>query len=101
MLKHLNVHSMGVESGETVGRVPRSRKISGGRPPEMMIFQQLFFDTYSFFSIFHHFQNKVAEIRGETKFWGLVGLGAYESVPPQRKLRGDAPGSFATILDDI
>ena len=31
----------------------------------------------------------MAEIRGETKFWGYVGLDAYES-DPQSKLRGDA-----------
>ena len=34
---------MGVESGGTGGRIPRSRKISGGRPPRN-------YDTY--FSIF-------------------------------------------------
>ena len=33
---------MGVESGEgDGGRVPRSRKISGGLPPEIMIFKYL------------------------------------------------------------
>ena len=33
---------------------------------------------------FQHFPNKEAEIRGETKFWGLGGLGAYESRPPKQ-----------------
>ena len=74
---------MGVESGGHGGRVPRSRKISGGRPPEIMIFQYLFLHIWKF-CIFHHFQNKVAEIRGETKFWGRWRLGAYESVPPNK-----------------
>ena len=40
---------MGVESVGTGGRVLRSRKISGGSPPEMMIFLYLptfFLDTY-------------------------------------------------------
>ena len=54
----------------TGGRVPRSRKISLGRhpppPPEIMIFQYLFSRHTCKFCIFHHFQNKVAEIRGET-----------------------------------
>ena len=27
----------------------------------------------------------MAEIRGETKFWGKVGLGAHESAPPPNK----------------
>ena len=52
------------------GRVPRSRKISGGRPLRNHDISPSFFLTQIFcFCIFHHFQNKVAEIRGETKFW--------------------------------
>ena len=70
-----------------------SRKINGRRVPEIRIFQYLFFQDTSTFSIFQHFQNKVALIREETKFWGYVGFGACESVPPpppQSKLRVDA-----------
>ena len=42
---------MGVESGGggEGRRVPRSRKISGDVPPEIMIFQYLFLGTYATF----------------------------------------------------
>ena len=49
-------------------RVPRSRKINGGCPPKMMIFQYLFSWHIWKVWIFHYFHNKVAEIWGETKF---------------------------------
>ena len=38
------------KAGDGGGRVPRSRKISGGRPPEMMISQYLILDTYENFA---------------------------------------------------
>ena len=56
------------------------------------------------FELFQYFQNKVAEIRGETKFWGrlVLGLisgphqenpGSAPAVPrPQSQTRGGAPG---------
>ena len=42
----------------------------GGRPPQKFTYFSIFFlETYTMFCIFPNFQNKVAEIRGETKFW--------------------------------
>ena len=44
------------------------------------------------FYIFQHFQNKVAEIRGETKFWGRWVWIHINPSPPQSKFGG---GAFA------
>ena len=69
---------MGVESGGRGGRVPRSRKISGGRPPPRNEDISVSFSYHARqFCIFQYFQNKVAEIRGgeEKLYFGLGGLG--------------------------
>ena len=44
----------------------------------------------------------MAKIRGESKFWGYVGLGAYDSdpPPPQSKMRGDAPDKLKSWVND-
>ena len=65
---NIPVSHMGVESGGGDGRTrpPQSKNQRGTSPRNYDI--SAFFDT--FFCIFHHFPNKVAEIRGETKFWG-------------------------------
>ena len=61
---------MGVESGGGTGDAsPAVEKTAGDVPPEIMIVDHLFWQIYNFY-IFHHFQNKVSEIRGEAKFWG-------------------------------
>ena len=60
---------MGVESGGG-GRVPRCRKISGGRPPRNYDISVSFFLTHVKILHFPTFSKKVAEMRGETKFWG-------------------------------
>ena len=63
--------SMGARSGGRGGHVPRSREISGGRPPRNYDISATFFLTHVIFlNIIQHFQNKVAEIRGENGFWG-------------------------------
>ena len=49
---------------------PSVEKSAGDGPPEIMIFRYLFPWHICKFCIFQHFQNKVAEIRGETTFWG-------------------------------
>ena len=41
---------------------PAVEKSAGDVPPEIMIFQHIFLDTNKQICIFHHFQNKVAEI---------------------------------------
>ena len=41
----MGMGNMGIESGGKGGRVPCSRKISGGRLPELKILQYLFFLT--------------------------------------------------------
>ena len=82
----------GVESGGTGGgRVPRSQKISGGRLPRNDYISASFLDKNGKFCIFHHFQNKVTEIREKLNFgcrWVWVPM----NPSPQTKLRGDAPG---------
>ena len=40
-----------------------------GRPPQKFGYFSVFFLKRTKFCIFQHFQNKVAVIRGETKFW--------------------------------
>ena len=51
------------------GHDPRTFENRGGRPPQKFgNFSNCFLEMF-IFSIFQHFQNKVAEIRGETKFW--------------------------------
>ena len=73
---------MGVESGGR-GRVPHSRKISGGRsPPRQYDISVFFVYTYDNFAFSDTCNIELVEIRGETKFSGQVDLGAYESVPP-------------------
>ena len=58
-----------------------------------------FFLTHTKFCIFKHFQNKVADIRGATKFLVWVDFDVYESVPPpQTKLGGDTLGQDWVIL---
>ena len=79
--------SMGVESGGTGGRVPRSQKISGGRSPRfsvISIFQYLFSSHMKTL----HFQTflKIKWLKSEEKlnFWGrwISVPTAQESVPP-------------------
>ena len=68
---------MGAESGGT-GAHPPVEKSAWDVPPEIRIFQLLFYSRVLKVCIFQHSQNQVAEIRGETKFvWGYVGLGAH------------------------
>ena len=52
------------------GRDPHSLEIGGGRPPRNYDISVTFLLTGIKIRIFQHFQNKVAEIREETKFWG-------------------------------
>ena len=89
---------MGAESGGG-GRGDASprREISGGRPPRNEDISVTFSRHVVKFCIFQPSQNKEAEIRGENKFLGKVGLGAHESVP-QRKFRGGAPGGWCRAL---
>ena len=54
---------MGAESGG--GGVPRSREISGERPPRNYDISATFFTTRIQFCIILYFENKVVEIRGE------------------------------------
>ena len=58
--------------GDGGGDTSLCRELIGDVPlPEQKIFQDLFSWRVLRFCIFEHFQNnKVAEIRGETKFWG-------------------------------
>ena len=53
----------------------------------------MLFQSFLTHQILHsqHFQNKVAEIRGETKFWGGWGWVPVNPTPPPTKLGGDAP----------
>ena len=63
---------MGVESGEDGrGEVsPAVDKSAGDIPARNYdILVSLPWHIWKFCSL-HHFQNKLAEIRGETKFWG-------------------------------
>ena len=61
---------MGVETGELGTRL-QVEKSAGGLHSEIHIFQLVsFFLAGMFFIHFPTFQNKVAEIRGETKIWG-------------------------------
>ena len=59
--KPVSLTYMDVESGENERTRPPSWEISGGRPPEMLIFQYFFLDGCNFLH-FQHFQNQVAEI---------------------------------------
>ena len=55
-----------------------------GRPPKITIFNEIDQNTYQNFWIFRHlvtFPNKVTEIRGETRIWGVSGFDAPEFVP--------------------
>ena len=98
----------GVESGGMGDASPAVEKSAGDVPPEIMIFQHLFSSHISKFCIFRHFQNKVAEIRKEIEFWGYVGLGAHESVPPKQNLvttplpllLSEAPVTAKVIISD-
>ena len=83
----ISIWSMGVESGGT--RPPPSKNQRGTSPQKWWYIFTTFFSSHRWkFCIFNHFQNKVAEIRRETKFWGR-----WVRVPinpsPQTKLRGD------------
>ena len=63
---------MGAKSGGGGGgggARPRSQDISGGRPPEIMIFVTFLLTGITILH-FQHFQNKVAEIREETNIGG-------------------------------
>ena len=65
-LSKLSVVFIGAESGGEGGdggcvATPAVEKSAGDVPLEI-IFQQLFLDTYKFFSIIQHFQNTVTEI---------------------------------------
>ena len=55
---------IGVATGGMGGTRPLVRN-SGGRPPEIAIFRDFFSEYLPKFHIFHYFQNKVGEIRGE------------------------------------
>ena len=59
---------------------------AGDVPPEIMVFS-VGIISLAYMKILHfqHLQNKVAEIRGETKFLGYARLGAYESAPPPKQ----------------
>ena len=55
------------------GRDPPLLKTAGLDPPPPQKFGQFsifLLKSITFFCIFKHFQNKVAQIRGEIKFWG-------------------------------
>ena len=62
------------KAGETGGRVPRSRKISGGRPPEMMYFSIFFLDTLENFAFSTIFKIKWSKSE-ETLNLGVRGFG--------------------------
>ena len=65
--------SMGVESGGGDGgtRPPQLKNQRGTSSPRNDdISASFFLETDENFTFSYHFENKVAEIRGETKFWG-------------------------------
>ena len=62
---------MGVESGGTGGRVPRSRKISGGRPPRSYNRSEYFFlKCLQFFPFSNIFEIKWPKSEKKLNFWG-------------------------------
>ena len=58
------------DGGGGRGSGPPLLKTAGVDPPEIWTFQYIFFLKSIFFCILQHFQNKVDQIRGETKLWG-------------------------------
>ena len=82
--------STGAESGGTGGRVPCSWEISGRRPPEIMIFQQLFSWHMYFFWIIKHFQIKWPKSEEKRDFGGRWVWVPWICPPPQTKVRGGA-----------
>ena len=63
-------HAWASKAGGTGDASHAVEKSAGDVSPEMMIFQYLFSWYIWKFCVSQHFQKKVAEIRGETKFWG-------------------------------
>ena len=71
------------------GRVPRSRKISGGRPPRNYDFSVSFFLTHENFAFANTFKIKWSKPEEKFNFegrWAWVPM----NPSPQTKLRGDA-----------
>ena len=80
--------------GGTGGRVPRSRKISGGRPPQKLWYFSIFFlDTYENFVFFTIFKIKWPKSEEKLNFggrWVWVPM----NPSPQTKVCGDAPAEL-------
>ena len=86
-------HGRQTRGGGTGGRVPRSRKISGGRPPEICYFSIFFPGTFSTFAFSNIFEIKWPKSKEKLNFgdrWVWVPQPMNPS--PQTKLGGDAPG---------
>ena len=82
---------MGVESGGG-GRVPRSRKISRGRPPRSYAISASFFLTNENFAFSTILKIKWPKSEEKLNFGGRQ-VWMPMSPSPQTKLRGGAPGS--------
>ena len=77
---------MGVESGGTGGRVPRSRKISGGRPPrnDDTYFSIFFLDTYDNFAFSTIFKIKWPKSEEKLNFGGRCVWVLMNPSPPNK-----------------
>ena len=84
--------STGVESGGGGERVPRSRKISGGRPPKNYDISASFFLAHDFFSFSTIFKIKWPKSEEKLNFGGRWVWVPMNPFPPQTKVRDDAPG---------
>ena len=69
LLRFVLLMCMCAENGGRGDASPAVEKSAGNFPPEIMIFQHFFLTRITFFCIIQHFQNEVAEIRGENEFW--------------------------------
>ena len=80
---------MGVESGGTGDASPAVEKSARDVPPEIMIFQYLFFLTHGNFAFFNIFKIKWPKFEEKQNFrdrWTWMPM----NPSPQTKLRGDA-----------
>ena len=65
---------MGADAGGTGDASPPVQNSKRDVPQKLRFLQILKKELTNFFYFFQNFQNKVAEIRGEIRIWGWVGL---------------------------